>query len=79
MDILERGIAEGSFRQVDPFLTTINILGICVFYFDAQENLSYLKPYRQLLSQEMIEKQTQEAINLVLGGVLLYSENSGKV
>ncbi|NES79460.1 MULTISPECIES: hypothetical protein [unclassified Okeania] len=58
---------------------SINILGICVFYFDAQENLSYLKPDRQLLSQEMIEKQTQEAINLVLGGVLLYSENSGKV
>ncbi|NEP80603.1 MAG: TetR/AcrR family transcriptional regulator [Okeania sp. SIO3B3] len=79
MGILERGIAEGSFRQVDPFLTTINILGICVFYFDAQENLSYLKPDRQLLSQEMIEKQTQEVINLVLGGVLLYSENSSKV
>ncbi|GGA35090.1 TetR/AcrR family transcriptional regulator [Okeania sp. KiyG1] len=31
MGILERGIAEGSFRQIDPFLTTINILGICVF------------------------------------------------
>ncbi|MGB3512583.1 MAG: TetR/AcrR family transcriptional regulator [Microcoleaceae cyanobacterium] len=75
MDILERGIAEGSFRQLDPFLTTINILGVCVFYFDAQENLNYLKPERQLLSQEMIEKQTQEAIDLVLGGVLLRSEN----
>ena len=79
MGLLERGIAEGSFRQIDPFLTTINILGICTFYFDAQENLSYIKPDRQLLSQEMIEKQTQEVINLVLGGVLLYSENSSKV
>ena len=79
MGILERGIAEGSFRQIDPFLTTINILGICVFYFDAQENLNYLRPDRQLLSQEMIEKQTQEVINLVLSGVLLYSENSSKV
>lgn len=65
VNILKRGITEGSFRQLDPFLTAINILGVCVFYFDAQENLNYLKPERQLLSQEMIEKQTQEAINLV--------------
>ncbi len=79
VNILERGIAEGSFRQLNPFLTAINILGICVFYFDAQENLNYLKPERQLLSQEMIEKQTQEAINLVLGGVLLHPEKSCRV
>ncbi|MGK7920148.1 MAG: TetR family transcriptional regulator [Trichodesmium sp.] len=70
VNILERGIKEGSFRQIDPFLTAINILGICVFYFDAQENLNYLQPERQLLSQQMIEKQTEEAINLVLRGVL---------
>jgi TetR/AcrR family transcriptional regulator len=67
--ILERGIAEGVFRSLDPFLTTINILGVCTFYFNAYENLKYLDPNRQLLSSEAIEQQTQEAINLILAGV----------
>ncbi|MDJ0567459.1 MAG: TetR/AcrR family transcriptional regulator [Pleurocapsa sp. MO_192.B19] len=67
--ILERGIAEGAFRSLDPFLATINILGVCTFYFNAHENLKYLAPTRQLLSSEMIERQTQEAIDLVLAGI----------
>ena len=67
--LLERGIAEGVFRSLDPFLTTINILGVCTFYFNAHENLKYLDPTRQLLSAEMIEHQTQEAIDLILAGI----------
>jgi TetR/AcrR family transcriptional regulator len=67
--ILELGIAEGVFRPLDPFLTTINILGVCTFYFNAHENLKYLDPTRQLLSREMIEQQTQEAVDLILAGV----------
>jgi TetR/AcrR family transcriptional regulator len=67
--ILERGMAEGIFRSLDPFLTTINILGVCTFYFNAHENLKYLDPTRRLLSPEMIEQQTQEAVNLILAGV----------
>lgn len=71
--ILERGVAEGIFRAVDPFLTTINILGVCTFYFNAYENLKYVDPNRQLLSQEMIEQQTQAAIDLILAGVSSHS------
>ena len=67
--ILERGIAEGQFRQIDPFLTAINILGICSFYFDAHENLKYLDSNRQLLSAEMIQQQMEEAISLILAGI----------
>ncbi|MBE9047235.1 TetR/AcrR family transcriptional regulator [Pleurocapsales cyanobacterium LEGE 10410] len=67
--ILERGMAEGVFRSLDPFLTTINILGVCTFYFNAHENLKYLDSTRQLLSSEMIKQQTQEAIDLVLAGI----------
>lgn len=69
--ILERGMAEGSFRQLDSYMTTLNIIGVCVFYANAHENLKYLTPEKQLLSSEMIEQYTQAAINLVLGGVLL--------
>lgn len=70
-EILERGIAEGIFCSIDPFLTTVNILGVCTFYFNAYENLKYVDPKRQLLSPEMIEQQTQAAINLILAGVMI--------
>ncbi len=69
--ILERGIAEGTFRQIDPFLTTVNILGVCTFYFNAYENLKYVDPKRQLLSPEMIEKQTQAALDLIMAGLMI--------
>lgn len=69
ISILERGVAEGCFRPLDTFMTAIHIAGICSFYFDAYENLKYLTPDLDLLSPEMIEKHTQDAINLILAGV----------
>jgi TetR/AcrR family transcriptional regulator len=70
MKILERGMADGTFLALDPFLTTINILGVCTFYFNAYENLKYVDPKRQLLSPEMIEQQTQAALDLIMAGVM---------
>jgi len=67
--ILERGMAEGVLRSLDPFLTAINILGVCTFYFNAHENLKYLDPKRQLLSEEAIDRQIQEAIDLIWAGI----------
>lgn len=67
--ILEQGIVGGRFRQLDPFLTAINILGICSFYFDAYENLKYLDFNQNLLSTDMVERQTQQVIDLILAGV----------
>ena len=69
VQILERGIAEGKFRQLDTFLTAINILGVCSFYFDAHENLKYLDPSKQLLSPEMVKQQTEAVVNFILAGV----------
>lgn len=67
--VLERGMAEGSFRQLDPFFATIQIVGVCVFYFNAQENLKHVVSDLELLSPETIEKYTQQAIDLILAGV----------
>lgn len=69
IDILERGMAEGTFRQLDPFLTSIQIAGVCTFYFNAHENIKHLTPDVNRLSPEIIEQYTQEAINLILAGV----------
>jgi len=69
VQILERGIAEGQFRPVDPFLTAINILGVCSFYFDAYENLKYLNTEKALLSAEMVKQQTETAVEFILAGL----------
>ncbi|MBD2354196.1 TetR/AcrR family transcriptional regulator [Tolypothrix sp. FACHB-123] len=67
--ILERGMAAGCFRPLDPFLVTLQIAGVCTFYFNAHENLKHVSPDVQLLSPEMIEQYTQQAVNLILAGV----------
>ena len=67
--ILERGIAQGCFRPLDPLLTAINIVGTCVFYFMAHENLKHLCPDKQMLSPEMIEQHRHEAIALIMAGL----------
>ena len=69
VEIIERGIAAEQFRPVDPFLTAINILGVCSFYFDAHENLKYLDSSKELLSAEMVEQQTEIAVNFILAGI----------
>jgi TetR/AcrR family transcriptional regulator len=69
-EILERGMQEGIFCQLDAYMTTLTIIGVCVFYANAHENLKHLEPQRDLLSPELIEQYTQAAINLVLSGVL---------
>lgn len=67
--VLEKGIAEGCFRKLDPLLTSIQIAAVCTLYFNAHKNLQHLAPDLQLLSDEMIEKYTQEAIDFILAGV----------
>ncbi|MFB2937972.1 TetR family transcriptional regulator [Aerosakkonemataceae cyanobacterium BLCC-F154] len=67
--VLEKGITEGCFRKLDPLLTSIQIASVCTLYFNAHKNLQHLAPDLQLLSDEMIEKYTQEAINFIIAGV----------
>ncbi len=67
--VLERGMAEGSFRQLDPFMISMQIAGVCTFYFNAHENIKHLTPDVDRLSPEMIEQYTTEAVNLILAGV----------
>ncbi|TFI51142.1 TetR/AcrR family transcriptional regulator [Mastigocladus laminosus UU774] len=67
--LLERGLKAGIFRPLDSYMTTLNIIGICVFYGNAYENLKHLTPNQDLLSAEMIEQYTQAAIDLVLNGI----------
>ena len=66
---LERGIAEGDFRPLKPFLALTHILSVCLFYFTVHENWKHLTPEIDRLSPEMIEEHIEEAIAFILAGV----------
>lgn len=69
LKVLERGIAAGYFRPLDPFLALTHILSICIFYFTVHENWKHLTPQIERLSPEMVEKHTKEAIEFILAAV----------
>ncbi|MEC4884265.1 MAG: TetR/AcrR family transcriptional regulator [Scytonema sp. PMC 1070.18] len=69
VEILERGVARGAFRKLDPFQSAINIMGTCLFYFIGIGNIQHYPQSKKLLSQGMLEQHSQEAIALILAGV----------
>lgn len=70
MEILQRGIDEGYFRPLNPWLTIIHLMGVVTFYFNAENNLKNLVPGCEWRSSETVEEFTESAIALVLAGVL---------
>lgn len=67
--ILERGIADNSFRSLEPRMTANDIMGICVFYFLSREGLRHLFPGKRMLGKQMLELHTQQSIELIMAGV----------
>lgn len=67
--ILERGVATGAFRQLEPFQSAINIMGTCLFYFIGIGNIQHYPQGKRILSKAMLEQHSQEAIALILAGV----------
>jgi AcrR family transcriptional regulator len=69
--IIARGVKTGVFRNVDPRHTAVNIMGACVFYFCARENVKHLwEPGTDLLSPEMSQQHLSEAMEFVIAGLL---------
>lgn len=69
VNILERGVSAGVFRQLDPFVTAINIMGTCLFYFIGAGNIQQHPQGKRVLSKAILAKHKQEAIALILAGV----------
>jgi TetR/AcrR family transcriptional regulator len=79
VDILKRGIASGHFRSLDPEQAAVNVIGMCVFYYTAYNNVRPLWPTgTDLLSEEMKERHTQETIDMVIASVLNAPDISSK-
>ena len=70
IDFLQKGIDEGYFRPLDPWLTMIHIMGTVTFYFNAENNLKNLVPACEWLAPEAIEAYAESAIAFILAGVL---------
>lgn len=69
LKVLARGIAEGSFRPIEPFLALTYILSVCLFYFTVHENWKHLTPEIDRLSPERIEQHIEEAIIFICAGI----------
>jgi AcrR family transcriptional regulator len=68
--ILADGIAQGVFRSLEPRHTAVNIVGTCVFYLAAHENIKHLWKGKRMLSKAMLEEHAEEAINFIKAGVI---------
>lgn len=69
LKVLERGIADGCFRPLKPFLALTHILSVCLFYFTVHENWKHLMPEVDRLSPAMVKDHTEEAISFILAAV----------
>jgi len=69
VNILERGVTAGVFRQLDPFVSAIHIMGSCLFYFIGAGNIQQHPQGKRVLSKAMLAKHKQEAISFILAGV----------
>jgi|GEM_PF-459042 TetR/AcrR family transcriptional regulator len=71
--ILERGMADGSFRKMDPMHAAINLVGMCSFYVTTRDNLRNLWDNSQgevdLMSDEMYNKHRKCAMEMIMNAV----------
>jgi AcrR family transcriptional regulator len=71
VELLQRGMEQGKFRQMDTFHVAVNVIGMCTFYFCSMENIKHLwAPGTDLLSEEMRNSHKQEAIEQAVASVL---------
>jgi TetR/AcrR family transcriptional regulator len=72
-DILNRGMADGSFRTLNPNFAIVQIMGVCIFYFNIHENWKHLTPNIDRLSPEIIEQYANCAVEMILRAVAVNS------
>lgn len=71
VQVLEKGMKTGVFREIDPLHAAVNIVGMCVFYFCSAQNVKHLWPAgTNLLGPEMRAQHKSAAIEQAIAGVL---------
>ena len=69
LPIITRGVAEGAFRKCDPWLLSINICGLCNYYFAAANNIAHMgQRGTDPLDQKVLRKNAREILEFVARG-----------
>jgi TetR/AcrR family transcriptional regulator len=66
--ILERGVREGVFRDMDVAQVCVNIVGMCSFYILCRFNLQHWFD-ADVLSSELFDRHIEETVKMVIAGV----------
>lgn len=70
VEILERGIESGHFRAIDPRHTAVNVMAVCVHYFNVMNNVRSLWPKRGASDARRTAEHTASAIDFIEAAVL---------
>ena len=67
--ILRRGVRSGVFRQLDPYHTSVNIIGMCSYYFCARNNFSRDKGALDPLAARELALHKREVLAFVKAAI----------
>ncbi|MDX3907306.1 MAG: TetR/AcrR family transcriptional regulator [Pigmentiphaga sp.] len=69
-DIIERGVADGSFRPQDPGHAAVNIMGACVHFFNVSSNIRTLWPKGKAGAAASMNNHWLAVVEFVMHAVL---------
>jgi TetR/AcrR family transcriptional regulator len=69
-NVITRGIRQGEFRQVDPFQTSVSIIGLIVFYFSSAPVLKLLG-HADAYSPANLQRRKREVVDFIRHGLFI--------
>jgi AcrR family transcriptional regulator len=71
LDMIEQGIRDGEFNQVDPRQTMVSLIGMVVFYFAAQPMLTPLLGLQDEDRSRFLTERKQNIMDILTHGVFV--------
>jgi TetR/AcrR family transcriptional regulator len=65
VEIIERGIAAGEFREVDVRFAALNVVSICTHFFNSRQNLRSLWRKEQRADADLVKQHEKWALEFV--------------
>lgn len=71
VEILQRGIDEGVFAPLDPRHAAINVMGVCIHYFNIVKNMRVLWPNADDTDDQLAREHSRAALKFVMAAVII--------
>jgi TetR/AcrR family transcriptional regulator len=78
-EIVARGVADGTFRPIDPWHTAINVMGACIHYFNVASNVRRLWPSGRNPRRRLMLQHSALAIDFVMAAVCVPAAGASRV